>query len=177
MNKEDVNKEDVNDNKFDEEYSSSNNDLENDAYNDSDYRNDNYGDDENDEASDIEKSDLEDDKLDYLLETDVEKLVLPNEIEKEKENAAQQSVSYFSIVQSIPPDATSAPNQNLIDSGLTEWRWRFFKINSKPVVEISYKISNQIRQYFDKAGKTTDHEPSSYYDQFVTNELYYYAKN
>lgn len=77
------------------------------------------------------------------------------------------------LLSTIPDEATEVerePQQNEV-----AWRWRFFNINDRRMIEISYIEPGKSRVYLDYAGNKTQFNIHSSWDQYVTRTLYYYA--
>jgi len=78
----------------------------------------------------------------------------------------------------IPPDALKEADNNKIDQGHKEWRWRILKINDNPKVEISYlDPKDNKRYYINNKGKWIDKRLSKEYDLYVIKKYYYYTHN
>lgn len=93
---------------------------------------------------------------------------------------SQLSFSINNVIDSIPKDAISNPNFELLNQGFVEWKWKFLLINKKNIVEISQfdpKINK--RMYLNKSGNWMECTASSllngYYDKYIIKEFYYYT--
>uniref|UniRef100_A0A6C0EET1 Uncharacterized protein n=1 Tax=viral metagenome TaxID=1070528 RepID=A0A6C0EET1_9ZZZZ len=74
----------------------------------------------------------------------------------------------------IPDNCVNEEDKNLA-SIATEWRWRFFKIGEKSVVEISKKKCNEEREYLNKYGQWVKSDIGNKYDNYITKVLYNYT--
>jgi hypothetical protein len=84
------------------------------------------------------------------------------------------------IMSSIPEDAFTEPNQELLKTK-TEWRWRIYSIPNKKneIIEISYKEPNSDRMFMSNKGdwiliNETQYHQYNYFEQFIVNEYYIY---
>ena len=85
-------------------------------------------------------------------------------------------MSLNDIIKSIPPNSIKRPNTYLQTSH-TEWRWRFFEIKGRKLVEISKKHPNGERIYMNNMGKWISNlELNDNWDQFLTDTKYFYGK-
>jgi hypothetical protein len=78
------------------------------------------------------------------------------------------------INRSIPPTATTKPDPRVAMTH-TEWRWRFFEIGERKLVEISKKEPNQPRQYIDASQQWVEQTVDEQLDKWVVRVLYCYA--
>lgn len=86
------------------------------------------------------------------------------------------SLSLDDIIKSIPPNATIHPNEHL-RSTHTEWRWRFFEMKERKLVEISKKTPDSDRIYMNNTGKwISNFELEGNWDKFLTDTRYFYGK-
>lgn len=85
-------------------------------------------------------------------------------------------LDFKDITTNIPKNASKkrrSDNTNCTD--YVEWRWRFFNIEGRKMVEISYKTKNGSRIYTDYTGKTISYDLDSKWDVYVVNTLYAYT--
>lgn len=95
----------------------------------------------------------------------------------EENNKEQQiSLSFSDIINSIPKNATKCPNMTL-QKDHTEWRWRFFEIKERKMVEISRKDPNKERIYMDNTGKWTNYSLEGNWDKFLIDARYSYGRS
>ncbi len=92
------------------------------------------------------------------------------------ETSESQQMSADKIKELIPPNCLPKPDLQL-QQIKTEWRWRFYKIDSKIIVEMSYKEINSDRLYLNKNGEwiTGDINTINSYAKYIVKELYYYS--
>lgn len=103
-----------------------------------------------------------------------------NSLSDDKDNIDQNetniSLSLNDIIKSIPLTATKHPNVRL-QTNHTEWRWRFFDIKGRKLIEISKKDPNSERVYMDNTGKwILNSELKDNWDKFLTDTKYSYGK-
>lgn len=79
------------------------------------------------------------------------------------------------IVQSIPQTATKQPDSNLSKT-CVEWRWRFYNINNRKMIEISKKEPNKERIYMNNSSKWTEYNLDDSFDKFIVDTHYCYVK-
>ena len=78
------------------------------------------------------------------------------------------------IEESIPKSASST-RLSPIPPNVTEWRWRFFQIGQRKLIEISL-YENNIRSYIDYNGNVITYDLDPSWDAFVTKTLYAYFR-
>src|SRR5438128_49356 len=86
-------------------------------------------------------------------------------------------LSYEDILKAIPKNAKKEVDLELQKSHI-EWRWRFFNINNRKVVEISKKLPNQSRIYIDNNGNWLndfEYDPDANLDKYLTDQVYAYV--
>jgi hypothetical protein len=86
----------------------------------------------------------------------------------------RQILTEQGIINSIPSGSCDYPDPILRITKI-EWRWRFFNINGRKMVEISKKKKDEPRIYVDQKGMWIRSDIGSDWDQFVVREQYYYA--
>jgi len=86
----------------------------------------------------------------------------------------QTVLSLDDIKQSIPNEASGKPKTDLLKTH-TEWRWRFFNIDGRKLVEISKQEPNSERLYVDNTSKWTKYSLDKSWDKFIVDARYYYA--
>lgn len=105
-------------------------------------------------------------EIDSLSDSDYE--------DNENENGeAQMILSLKDIESNIPPDAVKNPIVQLQRTH-TEWRWRFFDLKGRKLIEISKKSPNKERIYMDNTGKWVSFVLKGNWDQFLVDTRYYY---
>ena len=94
------------------------------------------------------------------------------------DNTIKQCLSIDDIKNTIPSNAINQPRPNLTKTH-TEWRWRFFNINERKLIEMSCKHPEQVRTFMDKDGNwsTTDENELIPFEKYIHQNLYYYVKN
>jgi hypothetical protein len=87
----------------------------------------------------------------------------------------EHKFSYLSIKENIPEPSYNTQQPSLKKT-TTEWRWRFYNIEGKKVVEISFvnKNSNE-RTYVDKYGNFIKSNVSKEFDKYLIEEIYCYS--
>lgn len=80
------------------------------------------------------------------------------------------------IKKQIPANSTSKENTNLQKTH-TEWRWRFFNVNGRKLIEITRKYPNKDRDYIDNTGKWIKYVLDNCWDKYVIQTNYYYILN
>ena len=83
-------------------------------------------------------------------------------------------LSYDSIIENIPePHFKSRIPAN---KDLIEWRWRFYNINNKKIVEISYyNPKTNERTYINSKGEYVKRDIPKELEVFIIEEYYYYT--
>ena len=79
------------------------------------------------------------------------------------------------LAKSIPQNAT----YNCLDplpANCIEWRWRFFKIGDRKLVEVSHFDGNK-RIYTDYNGNKIEYNMNDEWDRFLVKTLYAYVQN
>lgn len=82
-------------------------------------------------------------------------------------------LNYNDIVSNIPK---SASTQKRDHADCIEWRWRFFDIAGRKMIEISYTVPDGRRIYTDYTGQIIQYDLDPKWDAYVTQTLYAYAK-
>lgn len=97
---------------------------------------------------------------------------------KNNDNTSSQCLSIDEIKKTIPPNAINQPRPDLITTH-TEWRWRFFNINGRKLIEMSCKHPNKPRTFMDISGiwSITDENELIEFEKFIQQQSYYYVKN
>lgn len=97
-----------------------------------------------------------------------------NNIENEDRGIEHMTLSITEIQKSIPIGASDKPNSEL-EKTHTEWRWRFFNMEGRNLVEISQKKINNNRIYIDNTGKWIYFELDNNWEQYITESKYFYV--
>ena len=79
------------------------------------------------------------------------------------------------IMRTIPNNAMTKPDREL-EKTHTEWRWRFFNVKGRKLIEISKKHLCDDRMYVDNRGSWIRHNNVSEWDKFVVNTMYHYVE-
>lgn len=93
----------------------------------------------------------------------------------ELEEEQCENLTLQEIISSIPQSATKVPNIELQKTH-TEWRWRFFDLRGRKLIEISKISPNDSRMYKDYKGNWIKHNLEQEWDNFLTDSRYCYAK-
>lgn len=92
---------------------------------------------------------------------------------------SQMILSLQDIIKSIPQNSVKKPDINLQKTH-TEWRWRFFNLKERKLIEIS-KLSPSFteteRLYMDNTGKWIKYNLKGNWNQFLTETRYCYVKD
>jgi len=95
-------------------------------------------------------------------------------------------LSLQDILESIPKNASSEPSPCILGGGAatpdmdkthTEWRWRFFNLNGRKLVEISKLSPGEDRIYMDNTGNWSTYSLKKDWDQYITETKYCYVKD
>lgn len=90
-------------------------------------------------------------------------------------------LSFNDIIQSIPKNSVKIQNPDLWITH-TEWRWRFFDLNGRKLIEISKLPQSSAsgyptkRLYMDNTGKWSESTLKGYWDQFLVDSWFYYVQ-
>ena len=89
-------------------------------------------------------------------------------------------LTYTSIYETIPDNKVEKQLNNWNKIYVTEWRWRFLRINynnkNRYVVEISFiKYNSDKRMYFNRFGNWVERIVDPIYDKFVEKEYFVYT--
>jgi hypothetical protein len=80
------------------------------------------------------------------------------------------------LMRSIPQTATTKKkNMNQCTDNSIEWRWRFFNINGRDMIELSYATLSSKRIYTDYMGNKIEYELDDSWDKYVVQTLYDYV--
>lgn len=77
------------------------------------------------------------------------------------------------LMASIPQNAS--PNKQIIAQKQIEWRWRFFEIGSRKLIEMSHADINNNRTFIDQIGEPISYDLDPEWDKFVVKTLYAYV--
>ncbi len=80
------------------------------------------------------------------------------------------------IMRTIPNNAMTKPDREL-EKTHTEWRWRFFDVKGRKLIEISKKHLCDDRMYVDNRGSWIHHSNTNEWDKFVVNTMYHYVES
>lgn len=128
-------------------------------------------------------------KTDAQIETkNISKKSLAMGVSDDEKNAPTNSnenveeclkLSIQDIIKVIPTGTVDKPNSDLIDTH-TEWRWRFYDINGRKLIEMSCKYPNKPRSFMNNKGEWSDDTNESeltLFNKFVTKTSYYYVSH
>jgi hypothetical protein len=94
----------------------------------------------------------------------------------ESNTVAQYMIlSLNEILDTIPKTASNKFLPHLHKTH-TEWRWRFFDIKGRKLIEISKQNPNENRIYMDNMGKWISFTLDNSWDQYVVDVKYCYVK-
>ena len=100
-----------------------------------------------------------------------------SEVEKSKQNISTCVILDSHDLNNMIPESATPLKRNVIPNDTIEWRWRFFNINNRKLIEISYLNSNNNKRiYTDYTGDKTEYDIDSKWDIYLTKVLYAYAK-
>jgi hypothetical protein len=91
----------------------------------------------------------------------------------------QMILSLQDIINSIPSNSVKGPNSNLQKTH-TEWRWRFFDIKGRKLIEISKlppSSPDTQRIYMDNTGNWVKYTLKGNWNQFLIDTRYCYIPN
>lgn len=77
------------------------------------------------------------------------------------------------LMEAIPKYAT--PSKQPILNNQIEWRWRFFEIGSKKLIEMSYADKSDKRIFIDHTGDPIFYDMDESWDKYVVKTLYAYV--
>ena len=83
-------------------------------------------------------------------------------------------LSLKDIIATIPQNSVKKENP-LLKLTHTEWRWRFFNINGRKMIEISKLEPNNKRIYMNNTGNWINHDDNNNLNNFIVNEIYSYV--
>jgi hypothetical protein len=79
------------------------------------------------------------------------------------------------IMKTIPKNTKDKQDSEL-SKKYVEWRWRFFDVNGRNLIEISRKDPNGERLYTDKNGSWIHFQLDNKWEKYLKKSLYYYSK-
>lgn len=87
---------------------------------------------------------------------------------------SQVILSHQDIIKNIPKGAINQPNP-ILQKTHTEWRWRFFDLEGRKLVEISKLDPKKGRTYMDNTGKWIKYTlVENEWDKFLVESKYCY---
>jgi hypothetical protein len=93
----------------------------------------------------------------------------------EENNESCMVLSLQDIIKSIPSSATKSPSQHMQQTH-TEWRWRFFDLRGRKLIEISMMHPNSKRVYMNNLGNWTEYTLKKEWDEFLVDTKYCYVE-
>lgn len=108
-------------------------------------------------------------QIDSLSDSDEE------EQEVDDEDGSYMVLSLQDIIKSIPQNANKTPSTELQKTH-TEWRWRFFDLRGRKLIEISKMAPGTNRVYMDNRGKWTEYSLKKEWDKFIVDTRYCYVQ-
>ena len=93
----------------------------------------------------------------------------------EENNESCMVLSIQDIMKSIPPSATKSPSQHMQQTH-TEWRWRFFDLRGRKLIEISMMHPKSKRVYMNNTGSWTEYTLGKEWDEFLVDTRYCYVE-
>jgi len=112
--------------------------------------------------------------------TNDSRIVNPNILESASDDPEEDREHYETILclsdikKSIPDSATDQPDP-VLSKTLTEWRWRFFDVEGRKLIEISRKEPNNDRFYIDNTRRWTRFTLDASWNRYIVDAKYYYA--
>ena len=98
-----------------------------------------------------------------------------NSLSDENQDSTEPKIlSIDEIKKIIPGNATNTPNIELSHTHI-EWRWRFFNINGRNLIEMSKKHPGQEREYVDNSGRWVKYNFEESWDQYLSASAYHYV--
>ena len=83
---------------------------------------------------------------------------------------------YGDIKNTIPVQSTSSVDLEKQKTH-TEWRWVFYTINGRKMIEISKKDPNKNRTFIDNTGLWINFPLDTSLDKYIVDAYYYYVKS
>jgi hypothetical protein len=105
----------------------------------------------------------------------IDSLSDPENQDTNEQESGQMILALNDILATIPGEAESHPDPKLQKTH-TEWRWRFFDLKGRKLIEISQKKPNSNRLYVDNTGKWINFELRGNWDQFLVDTKYCYIE-
>ncbi|VBB18534.1 hypothetical protein YASMINEVIRUS_997 [Yasminevirus sp. GU-2018] len=97
-----------------------------------------------------------------------------NSVER-SEYADMMVLSLEDIKRSVPPNASKVPLPEMQKTH-TEWRWRFYNIEGRKMVEISKRDPNKNRVFIDNTGRWINFSLDASWDKYVVDTRHCYVK-
>ena len=95
-----------------------------------------------------------------------------------KDNDISGKITYTSIMETIPETKTKIKIDNWQKKYTTEWRWRFFDLKGRKLIEISKMEPNKERMYMENTGKWIKYTlVSPAWDRFLIESKYCYISS
>lgn len=98
-----------------------------------------------------------------------------NRADETNETCETYKILNIKDIEESIPKSTSSTRLSPIPPNVTEWRWRFFQIGQRKLIEISV-YENNIRSYIDYNGNVITYDLDPSWDAFVTKTLYAYFR-
>ena len=96
-------------------------------------------------------------------------------IEQRSHDQCEMILDINDIMKTIPNNAINKPDCELGKTN-TEWRWRFFNVKGRKLIEISKKNPNHERMYVNNTGSWINYNDiSNKWDKFLVRVAYHYA--
>lgn len=93
------------------------------------------------------------------------------------DNNGEMILNINDIMKTIPNNAMTKPD-NEMGKTHTEWRWRFFDIKGRKLIEISKKQPNNKRLYVDNTGSWIHYDNNiNQWNNFLVNTVYHYVES
>lgn len=83
-------------------------------------------------------------------------------------------LSIDNLKKIIPQGVKNSPDNELIKTSI-EWRWRYFDIDGRKMVEISQKKPNEKRRYIDNTGQMIYYDLDEKWEKYLIGSNYYYV--
>ena len=90
------------------------------------------------------------------------------------DNEKHLTLSLNDIIATIPKNAVKKEDYAMKMTH-TEWRWRFFNINGRKMIEISKADPHMARLYMNNMGKWISSDINNNFDKYVVKVIYCYV--
>lgn len=98
----------------------------------------------------------------------------PYNNQPQQQDQCEMILDINDIMKTIPENALISSN-NELGKTHTEWRWRFFNLKGRKLIEISKKNPNEDRMYVDNTGTWVHYNGTNQWDKFLVKTMYHYV--